>query len=398
MGLFDLFSHGLEPNQGMEPAFLCSKDCAADERRIQSLLYLFRRLRINRLSAFSQGDTLKYPDERQDHCSSQEPEMKKWDSLYGKSEMEHMLLAEKERVLIDWPKNKFRSFCVFTKEPASRLLDKKRDITSTDSEYIFPAFKDYKDRKTSSFEFSIIPIQQQLHFTDLAIDLARLNFYIEHHSHISFTSRIQIAKEAICKCISSDLTNESVVILSEETHTKIISEFLSSLAFVVQLLRIYDLFTRLQPDQLRASPIKLSSSQKSTTSQKSTDSSSRPGSPVKVKQTNFGNQLPHLDLPHSSPAASPKKTLSPRKSFASLRAPRLTSKPSISNFQANEIYNPVAAPPTPERRNTHLNTFSAFDQIVLYDREVQRELWSKCKRGIEEKLRKEKEILESGSN
>lgn len=395
MGLFGFLPTSLGLNQEAEPAFLCSKDHAAEERRVQALLYLFRRLRINRLATFSQGDILKYSDDKQKPASADDLELAKWDAIYGKSEMERLLLAQKERVLIDWPKNKFRSLCVFLKEPTLRPTSPARlDNAAHDLENGFIAFKDYKDRKTASFAFSVIPIDRQLNFTDLAFDLARLNFYIEHHSHISFTDRIQTAKDAIRKCIRSDLSNDSPVVLSKETHKQLISAYLSSLAFIVQLLRIYDLFAKLLLDQLKSSPVKLPTSQRSTTSQRSADSSSRPGSPVKMKTRDLAAQISHSELSHSSPSLSPKKTLSPRKSIANLRAPRLASKPSISNFQANEIYNPVAAPPSPERKNSHIH--APLDHLLLYDREIQPELWEKCKHSIEEKLKKEQVTLGFG--
>lgn len=397
MGLFDFLPSGLGPNREAVPAFLCSKDAAAQERQVQSLLYLFRRLRINRLSAFSQGGTLKYSDDKQESVPVASAELAKWDAIYGKSEMETLLLAQKERVLIDWPKNKFRSLCVLLKEPVIRPASPtRRETASQNFENGFPSFRDYKDRKTSAFAFSVIPIEQQLNFTDLAFDLARLNFYMEHHSHISFTDRIQTAKDAIRKCVRSDISSESMVVLSKETHARLISEYLSSLAFIVQLLRIYDLYTKQLPDQLKSLPVKLSSSQRSTTSQRSSDSSSRPGSPVKVKSRSLGAQLSQSELSQTSPALSPKKSLSPRKSIANLRAPRLSSKPSISNFQANEIYNPVAAPPSPERRNSHMNAHSSLDHLLLYDREIRPELWDKCKHSIEEKLKRELAALANG--
>lgn len=396
MGFFSFLPTGLGLDQEKEPAFLCSKDPAAEERRIQSLLYLFRRLRINRLAAFSQGDTLKYSDENNDPTSGTASELAKWDAIYGKTEMEQILLSQKERVLIDWPKNKFRSLCVLPKEPALRPPSPtRRDGLSTDIDHGLPLFRDFKDRKAGTFAFSVIPIDRQLNFTDLAFDLAKLNLYIEHHSHISFSDRIQIAKDMIRKCVRSDLSNESVVVLSQETHTQLISEYLSSLAFIVQLLRIYDLYTKQLSEQVKSLPVKLSSSQMSTTSQRSNDSLSRPRSPVKAKSRNFGTQLSHSELSQSSPSLSPKKSLSPRKSIANLRAPRLNSKPSISNFNANEIYNPVAAPPVQERRNPHIQAHSTLDHLLLYDREIQSELWEKCKHSIEEKLKKEQAALES---
>lgn len=382
MGLFDFLPS--RTSLELPPPFTPHKG-ESPELQMESLLYLFKRLRINRLSSFSQGNTLKYSDNKEESIqdSAQEPEVSRWDKIYQTTEMKRRLLGQKERVLIDWLKNKFRSLCILQREPGPSLRNKDYELEDG-----FPVFKDYKDRKTGSFVFFVIPIDQQLNFTELAFELAQSTLYVEHHSYVSVAARIQCAKEAISKCLGQKFTSESVVILSEETHTQVISAYVSSLAFIVQLFRIYDLHIKHNSDsKVSAKPsLSLKSSFSFASKESPSKPQSRSNSPVKAR----GSYAVYESL--NDTPSSPTKTLGSKKSLANLRNTRLENKPSISNLRANEIYNPVAAPVSPERRSSP-GRMQALDHSSLYGREVQPELWEKCKQSINEKLRIEAQVI-----
>lgn len=379
MGLLDFWGGSTPPVT--VPTFEQGTKRDSTDLQIRSFLYLFKRLRINRLAPFPNGNKLKYTDGKlwDEVMSGTDISISKLDSLYNLSKFEQLLLLDKQRVLIDYPKNKFRMLCVLSEYPSasfSRPLSPTKGVSTADEmENGFPVMKDYKDRNVQNFYFSILPVNTKITCRQLAAELANSPLYSEHFSYVTFATRLHVANKAISSKLGSSSSEDTSVLLSEDTKAALLSKYLNELAFLVQLIRIYDQHIK----QAGSLPI-------------------RSQSPTKTKSVNYFSHIttsPSLAAQPSSPAQRP---LSPKKSLAYLRSPQLTSRPTISNFNANEIYNPVASPRSPEKNTIPISAFSEISvsnlsEHTLYDREVRPEIWEKCKYSIQEKLARESKLI-----
>lgn len=357
MGLFSFTG----PTQGAKiPTFELTPQPDSTDLRIRSLLYLFKRLRINKLAAFPSSDgSLKYTDS----FTQEDPSLSsKLDSLYNLEKFTLILVSDPQRVLIDFPKNKFRAFCILSELPSanfSRPLSPVKGILSerSDFENGFPIFVDTKGRRVQNYAFSLLPSGHQVSIRELSTTLANSLIYTEHHSYVPFAARFSAAKSSIQKVSTMELTDDSVCRLSESFKHAIVFEYLKELAFLVQLLRIYDEYVK-------------------------KSASSTPPS--------IHTSLTPIPLPQTSPKkAAP--SLSPKKSTANLKGERtLKSRPSISNFRSNELYNPVTSP---QKKSMKATSYSSPRDI--YGREIVQDLWDKCKNSIRTKLEHERLRIEA---
>lgn len=353
MGLFSFTA----PQQSTRiPTFELTAQPDTTDLRIRSLLYLFKRLRINKLSAFLNTDgSLKYTDDSSLDDSSLSSKL---DSLYNLEKFSQLLVSDPQRALIDFPKNKFRAYCILSELPSanfSRPLSPVKGALpeKSDFENGFPVFIDAKGRRALNYAFTLIPSGHQVSIRELAATLANSLIYVEHHSYVPFAARFSAARSSIQKISNMDLTDDSVCRPSETFKHAIVFEYLKELAFLVQLLRIYDKYVKKM-------------------------ASSTPTPSVQLTLT-----------PVSLPSASPKKaapTLSPRKSTANLKGEKtLKARPSISNFRSNELYNPVTSP-----QKKSLKAVSSSSPREIYGREIVQDLWDKCKTSIRAKLEHER--------
>ncbi|QEL59950.1 hypothetical protein SBP28_001971 [Candidozyma auris] len=359
MGLFS-FSGS---QQGIKiPTFELSPQPDSIDLRIRSLLYLFKALRINKLAAFPHADgSLKYIESDGD---TEDPARSiKLDKLYNLSHFVNLLTSEPQRVLVDYPKNKFRAYCILSDLPSANLsrpsspTKSRSEKSSLEFENGYPVFVDYRGKRATNFAFSLLQTGQQVSLRELATILANSLVYVEHHSYVPFSARLNTAKKSIQSVSRANLTDESCCELTDTFKYTVVFRYLKDLAFLVQLLRIYDEYMKKTPKSPTASP--------------SLSSSSR-----------------------SSPQLSPGKktaTLSSKKSTSCLVGGErsLKAKPSISNFRANEIYNPVTSP---QKKSSKTPSSSTPDEI--YGREIVQDVWDKCKASIRLKLEREMRTIE----
>lgn len=393
MGFFDFLPLG-SPAINI-PQFKQGSQRDSTDLQIKSLLYLFKRLRVNRLASFSHHGLLKYVDDKHWDEAAAESHILKLDAVYNLKGFQQVLLSDPERVLVDWPKNKFRSFCILSEYPSASLLRplSPQKGTSTNATHgRIPSFLDYKERDALNFTFTIIASNQTFIARELAAELANSLLYIEHHSYVSFASRLALAHEAIEEHCGRGIS----VLLDEDAKAAVIESYLKKLAFQVQLVRIYQLTMKAREAQ--ASPQK-------------------PSSPLKSASDSF-NKRSSLSLGHLPPEAraggrgtlSPKKSLanlSPRKGTAmtesrplpsrselspvKLAGPRrLSARPSIANLQANEIYNPVASPPMSASTSENRITTSFLSHLLDYSKDICTEVWEKCRASVQEKVDRER--------
>ncbi|OBA23840.1 hypothetical protein METBIDRAFT_114121 [Metschnikowia bicuspidata var. bicuspidata NRRL YB-4993] len=387
MGLLDFLALGTGAASENIPTFRRGSGRDAVDLQVRSLLYLFKRLRVNRLASFSLGETLKYTDGKlwDQLLISHEAEIKKLDKAYNLSGFQKVLVEDEHRVLIDWPKNKFRALCILSEYPAMSL----NSSNAAFEENALPVFLDYKERSTHSFAFSILPVKTSTSTRDLALDLAQSLLYYEHHSYVSLMSRLQTAEKAIAKFCGADI---KMVELSEATKADIVHEYLKQLAFLVQLVRIYQQYVN-----PKDSETPLSSPKKAAVADQ----------PRALRPAKSFLQLPNAASSPLRPSLSPKKSMaslsgSPKKLMGDISSgnpdvsPRkqLQARPSISSFRANEIYNPVTSPPISctNSENKRMGSGVLLSHLSESGRETT-ELWEKCKASIREKLAKEKEQL-----
>ncbi|KAI5969414.1 hypothetical protein CANMA_001481 [Candida margitis] len=320
MGLFNVF---ISPDPTAIPTFDPSIDSI--NLQIKSLLYLFKRLRIKKLASLvGQDGKLKYADTEVVVVFDNDPTFTKLDKTYNVAKFEAILLDDEYRVVVDFIKNKFRAMCFINEvpvnlsRPGSPVRDQSTNTGSDKDE--FPPFLDYKERKSKLFEFTLFPISQHHTMESIASILSGSKIYIEHK--VPFLKRYNIALAAIAKVMCT--SPNAKFIINQDKKSKIIRNYLVLLATHVQVMRIYDEYTKLHP--LVASPTKsLNHSVSKLSLGNSSVASSPSSSPTK----------PHTKSPvklSAKPARRDSQTL-------------LRTKPSISQLKLDELYNPVANPP-----------------------------------------------------
>ena len=379
--------------------------------QVKSLLYVFKRLRLSKLSSFLGKDGTVYSfkyfggDKQLNNDSEVHSYFQKLDAMYNVERFKQVMINDEYRVMIDFTKNKFRSFCILSEYPCKNTLS-SRGIDNGE----FPDFKDYKDRDVKHFRFSIMPLQNTS-IAFIANTLSTSDIYVEHHNKIDFNCRYQYAMDSISKVLNMERSMsdiDSPISITETEKASIIQYYLKRVAFFVQLNRIYVEY--LKHHATKGSPTKVTapiSPSKSVSSllQSCVSSNSK-----------LTNSMSNLSL-----APSPPK-LSPRKSMADLNKSRspsptrtLKSKPSVARMKMDELFhNPISTTPTQapkltnnifdsSKSDTSSTTFN--DDITLASpkklpevaTEIKLDVWEKCKLAVKDKLEQERNKLSSTS-
>lgn len=379
--------------------------------QVKSLLYVFKRLRLNKLSSFLGKDGTVYSfkyvdgDKQINSVSEVQNYFQKLDAMYNVEKFKQVMINDEYRVMVDFTKNKFRSFCILSEYPSKSTLS-SQGIDNGE----FPDFKDYKDRDVKHFRFSIMPLQNTS-ISFIANTLSTSDIYVEHHHKIDFSCRYQYAMDSISKVLNmernmSDI--DSSISITDAEKASIIQYYLKRVAFFVQLNRIYVEY--LKHHATRGSPTKVSAPISPSKSVSSLLQSY-------VSNSKLTNSMSNLSL-----APSPPK-LSSRKSMADLNKSRspsptrtLKSKPSVARMKMDELFNnPISTTPTQapklsnniidsSKSDTSSTTFN--DDIALISpkklpevaTEIKSDVWEKCKLAVRDKLEQERKKLSSTSS
>lgn len=400
MNIFSLF--GKPSNSTAKiPTFEPGSDSV--DLQIKSFLYIFKRLRINKLSPFlnKNGDTysLKHVNGNKKNDDSIEIQnyFQKLDAMYNVEHFKLVMINDEYRVTFDFIKNKFRSYCILSNYPSDSLS--ATTVVPSDKE--FPIFQDYKNREIKNYRFSLMPLKN-ISIEFISNTLTMSDIYIEHHFRIDFDTRYQYAIESIDKVLKFGKTRPSrtnLINITEHDKSLIIRLYLTKMAFNVQLNRIYEEYVK--------------------------HSSKTPGNSSPVKYNPKGSlthssSFSNLLQPSNTKLNNPKTnlSLSPRKSTIDMKRSRspsptksLKSKPSVSKLKMNQLYNsPSPAPsPTPfavhesmetPRSDTSSNTSLGPDNVIGSPKklpdipiELRLDIWDKCKFAINDKLEREREKL-----
>lgn len=349
--------------------------------QVKSLLYLFKRLRINKLASFLHRDTnkLKYVDD-----FTVGDDLQKLDQMYNMTGFVSKITADEYRIMVDFIKNKFRSWCLLSDMPSDNI---RRPSCPKDysNHQDFPDFIDYRDRVSSKYKFVLFPLSTSIDL--MTSTLAQSDIYCEHS--IDYEDRLKYARGAVLQVIPDrfDLDNQSQpVLITEDEKKMIIEKYLYEMAFSVQLNRIY--WQHLKIASKPTVDLALPATPRLSRKQSAVDLR---GSPTKSRPISPGKEIPPTPLSWRSPTkerpstptptsrpASPTKSLSPTKT--------LRSKPSISKFQFEELYNPVVSPPYETNTNSS-DVSDPDDKPKLIERP---DIHEKCKLAIKHCLKLEK--------
>ncbi|KAI5955883.1 hypothetical protein KGF54_001385 [Candida jiufengensis] len=402
MGIFDVLTSSSTTDSTSIPTFDQSTDSI--NLQIKSLLYLFKRLKINKISPIVKNGNLSYIDSKL--INSTDPIFAKLDKTYNLQYFQdEVLLNDEYRIIVDYIKNKFRSTCFISgkptnlSRPGSPVKNQSTNVQDNEDLYNdYPPFVDYKERRIKNYKFIYFPLKNQS-MESIANILSSSDLYVEHS--ISFLKRYNIALESITKILKHTKKDVKFDLTIEEKQ-KIILTYLKSLSFYVQLMRIYEEYTKLHPlvFSLEHSVSKLSVKSDSPSSPNQSPSSSptksKPSTsslyPYSASSTSLSSSM------MASPTKSPPK-LAHRKSTNLLK-----SKPSISKLKLEELYNPVVAPPT---SNNSLAKYKNDDDNKsgsgtlseeVEGKEILRlDVYEKCKNAINEKINNERRKIKMQS-
>ncbi|KAG2734823.1 hypothetical protein G9P44_002829 [Scheffersomyces stipitis] len=423
MSILNLFSSG---SRATIPRFHQDENHDSIDLQIKSLLYLFKRCQIAKLAHFLNSDgSFRYNESGSGSVNFGQEEStyyQKLDQVYNIEGFKHSLIKDEYRVMVDFCKNKFRSFCIVSDLPSANLSRPNSPVKGAginEESGDFPSFRDSKDRKVRHFKFVLLPLEG-LTVEFVANTLSGSDIYHEHFSYMDFSSRHQNAIDSIKKVIRDDRIDmkspAKEFSISENEKAAIIREYLIAVAFNVQVMRIYEEYIKHHP--LVKTPVSTPTRMKTTTTSLSS-------SPIKSSSSYKSLNAPLVSLSlNTSPtkahlSSSPPKKLSPRKSIADLRSPTRTdqpttplrSKPSIAKLRLEELYNPVAAPqgsfgldnPFVEssKSETSSSTLSETSSIgnekaqspSRTNFELRMDVYEKCKTAVVDKLKKEKNII-----
>ena len=369
MGLFNVF---ISLDSTSIPTFDPSIDSI--NLQVKSLLYLYKRLRINKLFHLVKNDELTYTDSS---VIDDDPTFAKLDKTYNLAKFKEILHDDEYRVLVDFAKNKFRSMCFINdvptnlSRPGSPTRNQSSGINNDDE---FPPFLDYKDRRSKLFKFTLFPITQQHTIELIASILSGSNIYIEHK--VPFLKKYNIAISAVTSVIGNQ-TSSAKFSITQIQKTKIIRNYLTLLATHVQVMRIYEEYTKLHPIV-------------TTTSTSTTTSLNHSTSKLSLKESSLAS--PSSTSPTKLPISKSPTKLARRES-----QPKLRTKPSIPKLRLEELYNPVANPPQIQPGEKMLNGGStgSSGSITLSEdvegKEILRlDVYERCKRAVDDKIKSER--------
>ena len=227
------------------PKYLCGKSEDSIDLQISSLTYVFRLYQINALGPFLKPDehhrgfyTFSYAtDQYSDWNTSLSKDIficnNRLNRIYNVSEFLEALLADPYRVLIDYPKNKFRAMLILS-GPPTELKE-------------LP-----KLNKNDHFEFIILrPEDPDERYVEVLTILASL--YREHRVSI------QLKRKLALKVLSSQREKHPLhVKFTKNDRASIIRTYLQKLAFHVQVERIYRATLKTKQKHLRNALLKFS--------------------------------------------------------------------------------------------------------------------------------------------
>ncbi|CUM45738.1 uncharacterized protein AC631_01615 [Debaryomyces fabryi] len=411
MNFFSLF--GTSANKTAKiPSFEQGVGHDSADLQVKSLLYVFKRLRLNKLSSFLGNDStinsFKYVDGDKKIINNSEVDsyFQKLDAMYNVEKFKQVMINDEYRVTIDFTKNKFRSFCILSEYPSKSTLS-PQEIGSSE----FPGFKDYKDRDVKHFKFSILPLQNTS-IAFIANTLSTSDIYAEHHHKIDFNLRYQYAMDSISKVLNMEKKVpdiDSSISISETEKATIIQYYLKRVAFFVQLNRIYEEY--LKHHALKGSPTKVSvpaSPSKSVSSLLQSYISSN---------SKLTNSISNLSLAPSPPKLSPRKSMVDlNKSRSSSPTRTLKSKPSVAKMKMDQLFNNsinTAATQTHQLANNTFDSSKSDTSSTTFSKdislsspkklpevpsEIKLDIWEKCKVAVRDKIEQERKKISSISS
>jgi hypothetical protein len=408
MNIFGVF--GKSGGSGVTiPTFKQGDGHDSVDLQIKSLQYLFKRLRINKLSPFLNGDgSLKYTDTVIHKDRESLNFFQKLDQMYDTDTFKSKLVDDEYRVMIDYAKNKFRAYCILSDYPSTNLSRPGSPVKGgsfNGESDDFPPFVDYKDRRVKTFRFLLLPVDE-VSIEFIANSLSTSDIYVEHFGTLDFGSRFQYAMDSIGRVIKDErFSNKTKLIsITENEKELIVQYYVRQLAFNVQLSRIVDEYLKHMPNtSTKASPSIISS--------KATSSMISPRltptlSPTKMSPTRSSPNISTSPSRVTSPTlASPSPnvvsstlSLSSRKSMAelplSLRpsspTKQLSHKPSISKLRLGELYNPEASPQLLEPFSLDSSDTGSDPSPPSISTTKRSEIYEKCKAAVIDKLKKER--------
>lgn len=276
------------------PTYKQGEDEDGADLQVKSLFYMFRRLRIAH-STYQSGQPLA--DLSQKIPGISEEDLANLDKMYNLEGFEHALLHDSHRVLVDWVKNRFRSFLLLSHMPQ---MD-------------FPRFPDPNYR--------FIVLAPDASNDEYIKTLSESDIYREHP--LTVQVRQSIAESAVRKHPNRDLN----------ARAAIIQDFLWNLGIEIQVARLYKA-------SLKASPA-LSPATSPVVSPSASPTNSRPSSPVRLK---VGNAAP--------PALSPTRGRAPAAPLSPsqrLRTPSPSKSPTRIRLPAQQSTSPTAPPSPPPK-------------------------------------------------
>lgn len=223
------------------PTYLEGEEEDPIDLQIKSLTFVFRRCEIAKSKHFldpgtdgklkAAGQSLAHKMSRSNLSDDRErdsfPEtlkgislsdQEKLDIMYNKAEFEKVLVRDEHRILIDWPKNRFRSLCILSGSPAD--IDR------------LPTFGSHK----TAFSFSILPADST--DEEYVKALSESHMYQEHN--VPIDTRRRLVKEALETFPAFEFSDDGFDRIRTKTdRAQIIKTYLTSLAVEVQVQRLY---------------------------------------------------------------------------------------------------------------------------------------------------------------
>ncbi|CAK9438264.1 uncharacterized protein LODBEIA_P25010 [Lodderomyces beijingensis] len=388
MGLLDLLGSSGSACTTI-PTFDESKDSI--DLQIKSLLYIFKRLCIHKVTPLTKEGKLRHVDAFE---MQHDPMSDKLDRTYNLDFfLTSVLLDDEHRVLVDFVKNKFRSLCFVSglpciSRPSSPVKGESANRDGSLSS--FPQFTDSHGRKASSFHFVLFPMEN-VTVEELVHLLSTSELYLEHS--VPFIKRFNIASETAKKVFGAQSADpQEVLNVTPRQKQRLIYGYLTALAKHVQVMRIYEEYTKLHP-------LVYSDSQKPALQHSPSQHS------LKSLKSNEAGTKRHGNTPPLSPTrlhSSPTKLAHKRSSTNMLKP-----KPSIPKLQLEELYNPLTSPPRPaspirkvaskSESSDSENNKSGSLTLSEGGKEILRlDVYEKCKIAVQDKIGAESKKILAG--
>lgn len=363
------------------PTFKQGKEHDSVDLQIKSLLYIFKRLKINKLSPFiGNNSELKYTNGSSTDLEDESSKYNlKLDLMYNVRGFKEVLINDEYRVLVDYIKNKFRSYCILSDYPSSSLSRPNSPVKGGTANELgdFPAFYDFKERRVTNYKFIRLSIENTT--INTIANILASSFLYEEHSIVT-SVRFEKAMAAISEVLHPNRMEKPAEILSitEDEKALIINRYLRKLAFETQLNRIYDEYikkypvVKTNPETSKQKILKSSKSISDMNASFSSDSTrklslSRPTSPVKPR------------------VLSPRKSIADLRSYSHTPSLKATPPPKL-DFKSPVIINSQPMSPTSISTTSSNSDFGP-------DSDYKKGIRDKCSNAIKAKIESEKEKI-----